>query len=48
MEKKPNANAETAEKPSANKFLNFNWRITETTESSATTNKILASMICCM
>lgn len=43
MEKNPNTKAESPEKIKANMFLNFNWRIIETTETIATINKMIAN-----
>lgn len=45
IEKNPNANADTAENPKANMFLNLIWRTNDTTDSNVTTKSIIPSTI---
>lgn len=44
-EKKPKVSAEMAEKPRANTFLIFNWRITDTTDNRVTSKSSTAKII---
>jgi len=45
IEKKPNATAEIAEKPKANRFLYFIWRKTDTIDSKVTAKSMSPNTI---